>query len=166
MPILDKWTLDFVSHSQDQTWRLGVRLGQLLGVDDVVCLAGEIGVGKTVLAQGIGHGWGTQIPVTSAMHAIVKEYPHLYDARTLFHIDCYRLSGIEEVIDLGLGELFDENGTIMIEWPEKMAVLLPHDRLWVQMEHVDKNRRNLRFTASGSRSMELVHDFRHSAFGI
>ncbi|MBK9050630.1 MAG: tRNA (adenosine(37)-N6)-threonylcarbamoyltransferase complex ATPase subunit type 1 TsaE [Chloroflexi bacterium] len=59
MAILDSQSLDFVSSSVEQTVRLGVRLGELLQVGDVLCLSGDLGAGKTALARGVGRGWGT-----------------------------------------------------------------------------------------------------------
>ena len=64
-PVLDERSLDFISHSEAQTRRLGARLGELLQGGDVICLAGELGTGKTCLAQGIGRGLGIEGPITS-----------------------------------------------------------------------------------------------------
>jgi tRNA threonylcarbamoyladenosine biosynthesis protein TsaE len=71
--ILDEKTLDFVSISYEQTVRLGVRLGELLFPGDLICLAGDLGSGKTALAQGIGRGWGTTCRITSPTFTIVNE---------------------------------------------------------------------------------------------
>ena len=59
MPILDEHSLDFISHGPEQTQRLGVRLGELLRPGDVICLAGDLGSGKTTLAQGIAPRLGS-----------------------------------------------------------------------------------------------------------
>ncbi|HEX6386596.1 MAG TPA: tRNA (adenosine(37)-N6)-threonylcarbamoyltransferase complex ATPase subunit type 1 TsaE, partial [Anaerolineae bacterium] len=83
MAILDKWTLDFVSNSVEQTVRLGVRLGELLQGRDLLCLSGELGVGKTALARGVGRGWGTALRVTSPTFVLVNEYPRVSDGRIL-----------------------------------------------------------------------------------
>ena len=91
MAILDRWTIDFVSSSVEQTTRLGVRLGELLQIHDLVCLSGDLGAGKTALARGIGRGWGSGLRVTSPTFTLVNEYPRLADGRVLYHIDCYRL---------------------------------------------------------------------------
>ena len=79
MAILDKWTLDFVSSRVEQTVRLGVRLGELLAPYDLLCLAGELGMGKTVLARGVARGWGTAVRVTSPSFTLVNEYPRAKD---------------------------------------------------------------------------------------
>ena len=58
-PVLDEHTVDFVSHSAEQTVRLGRRLGRLFDGGEVVCLTGDLGAGKTCLVQGLGAGLGT-----------------------------------------------------------------------------------------------------------
>jgi len=64
-PILDQHTVDFISHSADQTRRMGARLGQLFVGGEVICLTGELGTGKTCLVQGIGQGLESEDRVTS-----------------------------------------------------------------------------------------------------
>jgi tRNA threonylcarbamoyladenosine biosynthesis protein TsaE len=166
MAILDKWTIDFISSSSEQTVRLGVRLGELLQVRDLICLSGELGVGKTALARGIGRGWGTALRVTSPSYVLVNQYPRMHDARTLYHIDCYRLEKPEEIFTTGVEDILDSEGAFMIEWPERIESLLPPDRLWVELGYLNLTRRTLRFTASGDRSARLLEGFKHSAFGI
>ena len=166
MAILDRWTIDFVSSSVEQTMRLGVRLGELLQVHDLVCLSGELGAGKTALARGIGRGWGSGLRVTSPTFTLVNEYPRLVDGRILYHIDCYRLEGMEDQFSAGIDDVLDGLGAVMVEWPERIEALLPEDRLWIKLSYVSETRRKLRITASGERSAELLEDFKKSAFGV
>jgi len=166
MAILDKWTLDFISSSLEQTVRLGVRLGELLQVHDLICLSGELGAGKTTLARGVGRGWGTALRVTSPSYVLVSQYPRLHDDRILYHVDCYRLEKPEEINTLGIEDILDSDGAFMIEWPERIESLLPADRLWIEIGHLNQTRRTLRFAASGERSARLLEGFKRSAFGI
>lgn len=166
MAILDKWTLDFISSSYDQTVRLGVRLGELLLIDDLLCLSGELGVGKTALAQGVGRGWGAAIRVTSPSYVLVNQYPRLRDGRILYHIDCYRLENPSDIESSGIEDILDSEGAVMIEWPERIEFLLSADRLWIDISHLSMTRRKLRFTAAGDRSAKLLEEFKRSAFGI
>lgn len=166
MAILDEWTVDFISTSVRQTERLGVRLGRLLQVDDVVCLAGDLGAGKTALARGIGRGWGTTLRVTSPTFTLINEYPRPEDGRILYHIDCYRLHGEADIMTVGLEDILDARGVVMIEWPERIEVYLPEDCFWVALEYLTPTRRTMRFSASGQRSAELLAAFKRSAFGI
>ena len=166
MPILDDRTLDFVSTSPAQTERLGIRLGELLEPRDVLCLAGELGAGKTTLARGVGRGWGTPLRVTSPTFVLINEYPRPRDGATLYHIDCYRLERAADIATVGLEDLLDSEATMMIEWPEHILALLPADRLWVAMSYDSPTRRRLRLSAGGPRAKTLLADFRKNAFGV
>ncbi|MCJ7623702.1 MAG: tRNA (adenosine(37)-N6)-threonylcarbamoyltransferase complex ATPase subunit type 1 TsaE, partial [Anaerolineaceae bacterium] len=72
MPILDPNTFEFFSRSPGQTRRVGIRLGALLQVGDLVCLSGDLGSGKTTLMQGITQGWGSPDLVTSPTFVLVN----------------------------------------------------------------------------------------------
>lgn len=166
MAILDKWTVDFISSSVEQTVRLGVRLGELLQLGDLLCLSGDLGMGKTALARGIGRGWGAAIRVTSPSYVLVNQYPRLKDNRILYHIDCYRLENQGDIESVGFEDILDDDAAVMIEWPERIESMLSEDRLWIELGYLNMTRRTLRFTASGKRSAKLLEAFKHSAFGI
>ena len=166
MAILDRWTIDFVSSSVEQTTRLGVRLGELLHVHDCICLSGELGAGKTAFARGIGRGWGTGLRVTSPTFTLVNEYPRLADGRILYHVDCYRLEETADQWTVGLEDFLDGAGAVMIEWPERIEPMLPEDKLWIALNYVSETRRKLRITATEGRSGELLEAFKKSAFGV
>ncbi|RMG98183.1 MAG: tRNA (adenosine(37)-N6)-threonylcarbamoyltransferase complex ATPase subunit type 1 TsaE [Chloroflexi bacterium] len=166
MAILDKWTLDFVSNSVQQTERLGVRLGELLRLNDLLCLSGELGAGKTALARGIARGWGASTRVTSPTFTLVNEYPRLKDGRILYHIDCYRLETADEIATVGLEDILFGEQPVMIEWPERIRPLLPEDRLTVEITYLSETRRALRFVASGQHSALLLEQFKRNAFGV
>lgn len=164
MPILDERSLDFVSHSPDQTVRLGVRLGEHLQPGDVLCLSGDLGAGKTTLVAGLARGWGALDQVTSPTFVIVNEYRRA-DGRRLFHLDCYRLNSGADALALGFDDLLEADGIMLIEWPERIAEALPPDHLRVTLRWVDDAKRNLLMEARGARYEELLQDFRRSAFG-
>ena len=166
MAILDENTLDFISNSLEQTVRLGVRLGELLAAGDVICMSGELGAGKTALAQGIGRGWGAGRRVTSPSYTLINEYPRLHDGLILYHVDCYRLETAADVATVGLEEILDDGGAVMIEWPERIEAMLPEAHLWVAMRYVSETRRGLRITAHGERPAALLKQFRQNAFGV
>lgn len=167
MPILNQWTLEFISNSVEQTERLGVRLGQLLHPGNVLCLSGELGAGKTAMARGVGRGWGSALRVTSPTYTLINEYPRLHDGRILYHLDCYRLESEEDIETVGFEDIFaDGDGVIMIEWPERIDALLPADRLWIQLEHLSETRRTLHIEAHGERSAALLEQFKQNAFGV
>jgi tRNA threonylcarbamoyladenosine biosynthesis protein TsaE len=167
MPVLDQDTLDFISHSPAQTRRLGARLGSLLRAGDLVCLEGELGTGKTRLAQGIGQGMGVIGPITSPTFTLVAEYRPPPPAPILFHIDLYRLDApVDEAVALGLDEYLADDGVCLIEWAERIRPILPAERLWITLRHLDANKRGILMQANGPSYRELLADFRHGAFGI
>lgn len=165
MAILKRNSLEFTSNSVEQTERLGVRLGQLLQARDVVCLLGEMGVGKTALARGVGRGWGSAVRVTSPTFTLINEYPRPRDGRTLYHLDCYRLNSAADIETIGLDDIFDRDGAVIIEWSERILAWLPKDRLQIELTYLNNTRRGLHLTAFGRRSQQLLDEFKRVAFG-
>lgn len=166
MPILDAHTLDFLSHGAEQTQRYGVRLGELLESGDVLCLSGALGAGKTCLANGIGRGFGIAEPMTSPTFTLMNEYRRPGDGQLVVHVDCYRLADGREALDAGLGEYLDGSCVVLIEWPERVADILPQERLWIALREIGETKRSLLMEGQGTRYLKLLSDFRLSAFGI
>jgi tRNA threonylcarbamoyladenosine biosynthesis protein TsaE len=166
MPILDPNVVEFVSGSPAQTARLGERLGKLLRGSEVICLAGQLGAGKTCLAQGIGRGWGATADLTSPTFTLIHELRRAPDKARLYHVDLYRIEQEAEAWMLGLTDLMDATASVLIEWPERAPALLPPDRLWIKLEFLDDTRRRLSFDAAGGLHLELLHAFKKDAFGI
>ena len=164
MPILNERSLEFLSRSPEQTQRLGVRLGELLKPGDLVCLSGDLGSGKTTLAQGIARGWGSLDPVGSPTFVLINEYRRA-DSATMYHVDAFRLQGAAEAESLGLSELFENEGPVLVEWLERVEEALPSERIWVDLHWVEEFRRGLQFVASGIRYERLLRQFREIAFG-
>jgi tRNA threonylcarbamoyladenosine biosynthesis protein TsaE len=162
MPILDSHTVDFFSRSPEQTRRIGMRVGGALQTGDVICLQGDLGAGKTTFVQGLAQGWGSVDSVSSPTFILVNVYRRA-DQNQLFHMDAYRLDSTPEAAELDLDSMLAE-GALVIEWPERMAGLIPTERLWVKFEHVDDEEREMKFKASGKRYDELLNLVRH-AFG-
>ena len=167
MPILDEHTLDFISHSPAQTRRLGARLGGLLCGGELVCLEGSLGTGKTCLAQGIGRGMGVAERMTSPTFTLIAEYCPPAPAPPLYHIDVYRLhAAVDEALDFGLDDYVLAGGVCIVEWADRVAAVLPAERLWITLRHVDQSKRGLTMVAHGARYDELLAKFRLSAFGV
>lgn len=165
-PILTANIVDFISHSTEQTQRVGERLGRLLESGDVICLEGDLGAGKTCLTQGIGRGLGVQSAITSPTFIIVNEYPLPDRSHKLYHIDLYRVQNAAEASATGLEDIFFGDGICVIEWAERAREILPDDRLWVTLRYVDETKRELHFEARGARFEALLQRFRQEAFGI
>ena len=163
MPVLDLHTMDVFSRSPEQTRRIGMRLGGALQVGDVICLQGDLGAGKTTFVQGIAQGWGSLDSVSSPTFIIVNVYRGRDEAR-LFHMDAYRLDSASEAEELDLDAMLSQ-GPLLIEWPERMEGLVPPENLWVNLEHIAEDEREMRFRASGDRYDALLEVVRKAAYG-
>jgi tRNA threonylcarbamoyladenosine biosynthesis protein TsaE len=163
MPILDSHTLEFFSRSPEQTRRIGIRLGGDLKAGDVICLQGNLGAGKTTFVQGLAQGWGSIDVVSSPTFILVNEYRRPNGA-LIFHLDAYRLESISEAEELDLDSMLAE-GVLVIEWPEKLDGLISTDRLWINLDHIADEHRQMRFNAHGKRYDELLDGIRQSMFG-
>jgi tRNA threonylcarbamoyladenosine biosynthesis protein TsaE len=155
--------MDFFSRSPEQTRSIGMRLGGALQAGDVICLQGDLGAGKTTFVQGIARGWGSLDPVSSPTFIIVNVYRRA-DQGQLFHMDAYRLDSTSEAEELDLDSMLSQ-GTLLIEWPERIDGLVPRERLWVQLEHIDEEEREMKFKSSGKRYDGLLEIIRHAAYG-
>lgn len=166
MPILKDGELDIISHSAEQTQRLGAKLGSLLKSGDIICLSGDMGAGKTMFTAGIGKGWGTITPVTSPTYNLVHEHRRGKDKQRLYHLDCYRLKDSDDAETIGLDDILDSNAPIVFEWPERIEDALPKHRLWVDVSVLESNRRNFIFRGTSKRYKDLIEQFRAMTFGI
>ena len=165
-PVLDERSLDFISHSEAQTRRLGVRLGELLQGGDVICLVGELGAGKTCLAQGIGRGLGVKGPITSPSFTLINEYKQEQARLPFYHIDLYRIGDAKEALTLGLEEYSYGEGACVFEWADRAPEALPVEHLWIGLRYIDETKRGLLMKAVGKRYEELLREFKRRAFGI
>ena len=163
MPILDAHTLEFFSRSPEQTRRVGMRLGGLLHSGDVICLQGELGAGKTTLVQGLAQGWGSLDPVSSPTFIIVNIYRRPDEGR-LFHMDAYRLDSAPEAAELDLDEMLAQ-GSLLIEWPERVREILPDEHMWISFEYVAEENRQMLIRAAGARYDDLLTELRQDLFG-
>ncbi|MDO9131131.1 MAG: tRNA (adenosine(37)-N6)-threonylcarbamoyltransferase complex ATPase subunit type 1 TsaE [Anaerolineales bacterium] len=164
MPILDSHTLEFFSRSPEQTRRVGMRLGGLLQAGDVICLQGELGAGKTTLVQGLAQGWGSLDSVSSPTFVLVNVYRRP-DTAQLFHLDAYRLESAPEAEELDIDNLLAQ-GPLVVEWPERVEPVLPGERLWVKLEYVAEEHREMRFTTRGEHYERMLAALRQAVYGV
>lgn len=116
--------------SVDQTRDLARALSSLARPGDVVVLAGDLGAGKTAFVQGFGRGLDVADRITSPTFTLV----HVYEGRLpVHHLDVYRLGQLSEALDLGLPEMLDEGGVVLIEWGDAILPVLPLDFLDVRI---------------------------------
>ncbi len=150
--------LEQVTHSPDDTQRLGARIGKLARPGDVFLLVGNLGTGKTCLTQGIAWGLGIKEYTLSPSFVIVRE---LYGRLPLYHIDLYRLDNISEIADLGLDDYLYGSGVCVIEWAEKAFELLPPQHLLIEIDYLDDPKRRLKFKAGSRRYRQMAAELKN-----
>jgi tRNA threonylcarbamoyladenosine biosynthesis protein TsaE len=155
------------STSADHTIALGRRLGVLLQPGDVVLLFAPFGAGKTHLTKGIAAAWGVDPDdVNSPSFVLVNQYdsaPKGYPAhrRTpIFHADLYRVESPDDVATVGLEDLLDARGLVIVEWAEHAAGFVPAEHLAIHIEIVNDSERVLRLHAHGARYEQLLDQVR------
>ena len=164
MPILDEHTFEFFSRSAGQTRRIGMRLGAVLEPGDLVCLQGELGAGKTTLVQGMAQGWGSLDAVSSPTFVLVNEYRRR-DGNRLFHMDAYRLESGAEAAELDIDWMLSE-GALAVEWAERVLSILPEKYLYIKLEPVADEQRQMLFKAHGVRYDRVIAELQHVMFGV
>ena len=120
------------SRSAEETFAFGKRLGEAALPGQVICLNGDLGVGKTVFTQGFAAGLGIIEPVNSPTFTILQEY--LEGRLPFYHFDVYRIADIEEMEEIGYEYCFYGNGVCLIEWAELIQELIPKEAVQVRIE--------------------------------
>lgn len=127
--------------SEEEMCRWGAELGAACSPPIVISLSGELGAGKTTLAQSICAGYGVTEPVTSPTYALV----HRYEASRspVFHIDLYRLDKESDLTNIGWDDILTERALVIVEWPERAGNRMPDDHLHIDLQYAkgDESRR-------------------------
>jgi tRNA threonylcarbamoyladenosine biosynthesis protein TsaE len=122
----------YEAYSPEETFEFGKRLGEAAKPGNVYALAGDLGVGKTVLAKGIAEGLGITDPIVSPTFTIVQIYES--GRMPFYHFDVYRICDPEEMEEIGYEDYFYGNGLTMIEWADLVEDLLPVTRKNIRIE--------------------------------
>lgn len=120
------------SFSAEDTLKLGESLGKNAAPGDVYTLVGDLGVGKTVLTQGIALGLGIEEPISSPTFTIVQVYEE--GRMPFYHFDVYRIGDIEEMDEIGYEDYFYGEGLTMVEWANLIEEILPPNRKEITIE--------------------------------
>ena len=113
--------------SSEETAELGRKIGRLVQPGDIICLNGDLGVGKTVFTQGIADGLEIDDSICSPTFTLIQEYEQ--GRIPLYHFDVYRISGPWDMDDLGYEDYFFGNGVCLVEWGCLIEELLPDNAL-------------------------------------
>lgn len=134
-----------------ETIELGNKIGKLLKASDVVLLTGDLSAGKTTITKGIGQAMGVKRVINSPTFTIVKTYQGT-DCM-LYHLDLYRLDGINN--DFDLEEYIETDGICVIEWPHQVEELLPKEYLQIEMRRTGEFTREIEVTGIGTKYEEI-----------
>jgi tRNA threonylcarbamoyladenosine biosynthesis protein TsaE len=140
MTIFDRLRAGITTHSAAETQALAVEFAAALPPDATLALHGNLGVGKTTFVQGLARGFGVADPVTSPtfnIFTIHKGTPALHSleeaARTLVHLDAYRLERADQLDTLMLEDFLTTPYCLAVEWPENIAAWLPPSTLHLDL---------------------------------
>lgn len=123
-----------ITHSADETFEVARLIGEKLKGGEIFLISGDLGAGKTVFAKGIGAGLEIDpAEVSSPTFTIINQ---LEGRLTLTHMDLYRLSGTQdELLELGISEILDDDdGVVVIEWPDRLGELAPANAIQVTIQ--------------------------------
>ncbi len=126
-----------ILRSEDDTIEFAKELGQKLKKGDVLALYGELGAGKTFFTQQLCKFLGVKENVSSPSYVLMNEYMGTCIIR---HLDLYRLDSAEEILELGLHDLYEDTITI-IEWPEIAEGMLPENTIHIYFDFIESNRK-------------------------
>jgi tRNA threonylcarbamoyladenosine biosynthesis protein TsaE len=133
-----------ISTSEKETEALGAALAQELAPGSIVLLCGDLGAGKTVFSRGFARGLGVTEPVSSPTYTIVQEY-ELPTGNRLYHMDLYRITDERAALGFGVDEFLSEPDAFsLVEWPERIAGLLPDTAIRVELKHRSEDEREIR----------------------
>ena len=104
----------YESMSEKDTFEFGKKLGEKATAGQIICLDGDLGVGKTVFTQGFAKGLGIEDSVNSPTFTIIQIYDE--GILPLYHFDVYRIGEPEEMYEIGYEEYFFGEGVCLIEW--------------------------------------------------
>ncbi len=145
---------EVITSSAEETRSLGRLLGSLVTRSAAVFLRGELGAGKTCLTRGIGESLAgdEDVHVSSPSYTLMNLYP---GRLTLYHFDLYRLSGMDDLVDIGFEDYLQEEGVIVVEWADRVEDLRV-DGLFVNLQYLNESRRKLIFEARGKEHQEFL----------
>jgi tRNA threonylcarbamoyladenosine biosynthesis protein TsaE len=156
--VLKMAPVTFVTVSDQETIRLGRRLGSVLSKGDVVGLAGELGSGKTWFSKGLALGLGVNadMVVTSPSFTLVNEYE---GKCPFFHMDLYRLDSLSDVQSIGLEEYLNDDSIVAIEWADRWPEILPEGTVTVKLVIIDDHQREISISGQHPRALEIIRRF-------
>ncbi len=131
---------EYITTSESETEALGAKLAAALPGGSVVAMYGDLGAGKTAFVRGMARGMGLQARVSSPTFTIVNEY---LGQRELIHFDMYRLSGADELFDIGWEDYLARGAVCAVEWSENVEDAFFGDEIRVRIEKLSDTERKI-----------------------
>ena len=140
---------EIVTKNVDETIEFAKNLAKKSKINDVFCLEGDLGVGKTVIAKGICKFFNVDIEVTSPTFTLFKSYDVLNNKiKSILHFDLYRIKNIDELINIGFEDyIYTDDSILIIEWPEyAYKILNSYKKIIIKkLDNYDYNCRLIRY---------------------
>jgi len=149
----------FISHSAEETFALGQKIGSFLSPGDIIALDGDLGAGKTQIVKGIANALDIRDDVTSPTYTIINEYEGRIP---LYHFDVYRLDDIQQLYDIGYEEYLFDDGITVIEWAIKIQQMLPPQYMHIKIfyRYFD-NERTIEIVAHGEHYEDILEGLKN-----
>ena len=141
----------FETSKAEQTIELGKKIGALLNAGDVCLLVGDLSAGKTTITKGIGAALGVTRVINSPTFTIVKTYQG--KNTMLYHLDLYRLDGLNQ--DFDLEDYIGTDGVSVIEWPHQIDEILPSEYLEIDLKRTGEESRTISISGIGQRYTDI-----------
>ena len=122
----------YESFSEEMTFEIGKKLGEKADKGEIICLEGDLGVGKTVFTKGFAKGLNIEENIDSPTFTIVQEYTE--GRLPLYHFDVYRIGDISEMDEIGYEDYFFGEGVCLIEWASRIEELIPKSAIHIIIE--------------------------------
>ena len=142
--------MEFITHSPEETEKIGEKLAQKLTPGTVLAYRGDLGAGKTAFTRGLARGLGCTERVTSPTFTIVNEYPGRIP---LCHFDMYRLESSDALFDIGWEDYLERGGVCAVEWSENVADAMPEGTVYVTIERAPEGENARIITITGGRAL-------------
>lgn len=138
--------MKLIINNIEDTEKIGKVIARCFEKGTVLCLDGDLGVGKTALTQFIAKEFGVNEYITSPTFTIIKEYE---GRLPFYHMDVYRIDSEEDMFDLGYDEYIYSEGVTIIEWSHKIKGILPEERINIEIQRLGDFARVMNITGKG-----------------
>lgn len=138
--------MKLIINNIEDTEKIGKVIARSFEKGTVLCLDGDLGVGKTALTQFIAKEFGVNEYITSPTFTIIKEYE---GRLPFYHMDVYRIDSEEDMFDLGYDEYIYSEGVTIIEWSHKIIGILPEERINIEIQRLGDFARAMNITGKG-----------------